>query len=737
LEQAYLRAGADPADIQYIEGQGTATAAADSAELTAFSQLRHGMRVTAALGAASAGIGYARAAAGIASLIKTAVAMAAGSIPPGPGCARPHPLIVSGDARLRLPDRPEPWPDGGPGSARPAGTAASRRPRLAAVHSLGTADPAVLAGHADLRDAEGIHLVLRREPEGDRWAGRRRRAAQASPQEGMAQEHGAAGKHTAPRGTAAPLAGAGQEPVQDSGGTGQERVPHPGETAQRPVSHPGRTGQERVPDPGGAGQKRVTGLEVRERTGYPRVFVLRGGDPGTLARQLDVIEASAVVLTEDGLEGLSRQLAAGALQAGSGQAGNGQVTDRPAALRVALTAAGPHQLARQAGEAAQLLRTSPPATGLAGRPDMRVSAGACGAVVVLFPGRAEAPGGQPALLAASLEALGTLDAFGVRPTTGVGYGLGEITGLAWAGCIPAAEAARLVAQCGQVLRACASGTAAMARVAADEDLARALGAPGRLDIAAYEGPRTHVLAGSTAGVRELTRRAAMLKVPVEVLDSAAPMHSPGMARCAAPLRSVLAATSFAPPRRRLVSTITGRLITPEDDLAWLLAAQVTRPVLFAQAMAQAAHAADLIVIAGPDAGLADRAAECGRVPAVAIPAGRGALPDAPAGRGYGHGHHGHGHGHHGHHGHGHGGVPRPGRPGLDRPRLDRPGPGQLALAQAVAALFAAGAVTDLEPYLGQTRATASGGTLASRTVPRMRPAEPLAPARPRASRVPS
>src|SRR5579859_1098988 len=61
LEQAYLRAGADPADIQYVEGQGTGTAAADSAELAAFSQLRRGMRVTAALGAASAGIGHARA----------------------------------------------------------------------------------------------------------------------------------------------------------------------------------------------------------------------------------------------------------------------------------------------------------------------------------------------------------------------------------------------------------------------------------------------------------------------------------------------------------------------------------------------------------------------------------------------------------------------------------------------------------------------------------------------------
>jgi len=151
------------------------------------------------------------------------------------------------------------------------------------------------------------------------------------------------------------------------------------------------------------------------------------------------------------------------------------------------------------------------------------------------------------------------------------------------------------------------------------------------------------------------------------------------------------------------SYVTGSLVSPEDDLAWLLATQVTRPVLFAQAMAQAARAADLIVIAGP----ADRAAECGGVPAVAIAAGRGALtlPDAPAGRGRG---------------------SRPGRPG--RPGLDRPGPDQMALAQAVAALFAAGAVTDLGPYLGQPRATASGGTLASRTVPRMRPAEPLAPA---------
>jgi hypothetical protein len=61
---AYRQAGVDPTDIQLIEGEGTGTAAGDLAELTAFAQLRRGGRATAALGAASAGIGYARAAAG-------------------------------------------------------------------------------------------------------------------------------------------------------------------------------------------------------------------------------------------------------------------------------------------------------------------------------------------------------------------------------------------------------------------------------------------------------------------------------------------------------------------------------------------------------------------------------------------------------------------------------------------------------------------------------------------------
>ena len=135
--QAYRQAGIDPADIQLIEGEGRGTAAGDLAELTAFGRLRQGGRATAALGSVAAGIGYTRAAAGIASLIKTALAMAVGTIPSGTRCARQHRLIETGEALLRLPRVAEPWPDGN--------TDASGR-RLAAVNSLGTADPAAGPG---------------------------------------------------------------------------------------------------------------------------------------------------------------------------------------------------------------------------------------------------------------------------------------------------------------------------------------------------------------------------------------------------------------------------------------------------------------------------------------------------------------------------------------------------------------------------------------------------------------
>src|SRR5580700_754208 len=158
LHRAYQRARIAPADVQLIEGHGAGTAAADTTELSALAELRAGAQQVAALGSIKANIGNTKAAAGVAGLIKAVLAMSTGYIPPATGFNRPHPLLRSGQAGLRLPREPEPWPDG---------------PRIAGVSAMG---PGI-----------DVHLVLRSEPSRGRHERRARSAASASRQASEAQ----------------------------------------------------------------------------------------------------------------------------------------------------------------------------------------------------------------------------------------------------------------------------------------------------------------------------------------------------------------------------------------------------------------------------------------------------------------------------------------------------------------------------------------------------------------------
>jgi len=669
--QAYGRAGVDPADIALIEGLGIGTADADLAELTALTRLRRGAGTPAALGAASAGLGYTRAAAGVASLIKTTLAMVAGTIPAGTGSARPHPLIEAGDARLRLPRQPEPWPDVTPGAGRT---------RLAAVSSPGTDEVPALHSLTGAREVAGVHLVLRRDHGAGGRAGRRRRhteeGADAPSPPGPVEPRDAPSVSGPVEPRDAPSVSGPVEPrdapsvsgpveprdAPSVSGTADPRDARSDSGPVEPLGAPAIAELPHSPEPPPS-PRRVADVTWGSAS-HASVFALCGGHPDELAGRLEAIAASVEGLPQAELPEVARHLAFGVLAAG----------DRGAPLRVALTAATPGQLADQARSAARLLRAGGPDA--AAEPGVHVSAGAAGRVVVLFGGLAGSGLTYTTLLATSLAALRTLELLGVRLDAGVGYSLGELSGLAWAQCLPAAEAARLAAQCDQVLRGCACHPAAMARITADAETAHGLCTPDRLYVAAYEGPRTHVLAGPTAGIRELTRRAAALGIAADVLPSLHALHCPAMARCTAPLRSVFAGTRFAPPRRRLVSTVTGRLVMPGDDLAEQLAGQLSLPVLFTQALTVAAAEADLIVVAGPDTELAALAAGGCGVPAVAV---TGAAPGPPA----------------------------------DAAR-NTP-------AAVVAALFTAGAITDLAPFMA---APAPVDLLARQTIPRMREAEP-------------
>ncbi len=97
LTEAYRRAGVAPADVRYIEAHGTGTRLGDPIEVQALGAvLTHerpaGRRCL--LGSVKTNIGHSEAAAAIAGVIKTALAMKHRVIPPTLHFTEPNPLIA-------------------------------------------------------------------------------------------------------------------------------------------------------------------------------------------------------------------------------------------------------------------------------------------------------------------------------------------------------------------------------------------------------------------------------------------------------------------------------------------------------------------------------------------------------------------------------------------------------------------------------------------------------------------
>ncbi|MFC7221071.1 SDR family NAD(P)-dependent oxidoreductase [Streptomyces polyrhachis] len=112
LRRAYARAGIDPAALGLLEGHGTGTAVGDAVELGALTTLRAGARHPAALGSVKANIGHTKAAAGVAGLLKAALSVHHGVLPPTTGCEDPEPRLTAPGAVLNVLDEARSWQAG-------------------------------------------------------------------------------------------------------------------------------------------------------------------------------------------------------------------------------------------------------------------------------------------------------------------------------------------------------------------------------------------------------------------------------------------------------------------------------------------------------------------------------------------------------------------------------------------------------------------------------------------------
>ncbi|MEU8206457.1 SDR family NAD(P)-dependent oxidoreductase [Streptosporangium sp. NPDC049046] len=116
VRRAYEHLEYGPEDVALFEGHGTGTAVGDAVEIATLVEAQRGRRTgrPAALGSIKANIGHTKAAAGLAGLLKAAMALHRQVLPPTTGCETPHPGLRAHDAPLRVLAEAEPWPQDAP-----------------------------------------------------------------------------------------------------------------------------------------------------------------------------------------------------------------------------------------------------------------------------------------------------------------------------------------------------------------------------------------------------------------------------------------------------------------------------------------------------------------------------------------------------------------------------------------------------------------------------------------------
>ncbi|QTD97142.1 type I polyketide synthase [Streptomyces cyanogenus] len=215
VREAWRAAGLDPAapdSIGLLEAHGTATPAGDTAELTTLAEV-FGPGTSGAgdggrpvLGSVKSMIGHTMPAAGVAGLVKAALALHHRTLLPTLHCDDPHPALAT--TRFHTLERARPWETG-----------ASQRVRRAAVNAFGFGG---INAHVVLEEATGG----RHGPVPGGSGGRlRRNAARAAG--GGAGPAAGGGVRPAAGGGVRPAAGLGAGPVA-GGGAG----PVAGEGAQ-------------------------------------------------------------------------------------------------------------------------------------------------------------------------------------------------------------------------------------------------------------------------------------------------------------------------------------------------------------------------------------------------------------------------------------------------------------------------------------------------------------------------
>jgi enediyne polyketide synthase len=534
LRRAYDKAGYGINSVNYFEGHGTGTSIGDAIEVQALSRARceaGANHQPAALGSIKANIGHTKAAAGVAGLIKTAMAVQSKILPPTTGCDRPHPELTTGNPELRVLAEAELWPE-----------SVFVRAGVSAFGFGGI----------------NVHVTL----EATNTLTRKSFTSMEAEQIASVQDCELflfAASDTA--GLSAQL---------------EEVLRFAGE---------------------------ISYAELADLS----IFLAQKVNPSAAGA---MVRAACVASSPDELVTAIRNLLACC------ETDAGRQIDVPKGTFLGRADGVPRIGFLFPGQASPVytsggswVRRFPSLRALYARADLPKAQSADTATA------------QPCIVTASLAGLEVLSMFGVQGAVAVGHSLGEITALCWAGACTEEEVIRVVHARGRAMADEGDRSGAMVSIRASHDeVLQKLNGDG-LVIAAHNAPLQTVVAGEARAVKAFSQRLHTHGLSATMLPVSHAFHSPLVARVATAFSDYLSRQSFAGLSRRVVSTVTAAPLAPAADLKTLLTEQITRPVLFAEALTLACAEADLFIEVGPGSVLTGIAAECTDKPVIALDAG--------------------------------------------------------------------------------------------------------------------
>ncbi|MBH8554261.1 FkbM family methyltransferase [Nostocaceae cyanobacterium CENA357] len=225
---------------------------------------------------------------------------------------------------------------------------------------------------------------------------------------------------------------------------------------------------------------------------------------------------------------------------------------------------------------------------------------------------------QPAVFVIEYAVAQLWMSWGIRPMAMIGYSLGEYVAATLAGVLSLEDALTLVAKRAQMIQELPSG-AMLAVPLTEKEVYPLLGE--QLSLSAVNGNSLCVVAGPIEAVEELEQKLTKQGVACRRLVTSHAFHSTMMEAITPTLRDLVATFNLQPPQIPYISNVTGTWITPAaaiDPEYWVQ--HLCQPVLFAAGInhLSARHNPVLLEV-GPGQSLSSLAMQCLESDRVVLP----------------------------------------------------------------------------------------------------------------------